>query len=105
MAEARFPKVLYKLPEPGTEAYQVIAGVCRAMSRHNVNPMVIANFSQMAQGPLASKDTWKLIHFIEQWVTVSEKEKYGQDPNETQAQSQITEPDVQTPTGTERPTL
>ena len=96
MAEARYKNIIYRLPEPGTEVYQVIAGVCRAMAHHNVKPMVIANFSQMAQGPLASKDTWTVIRFIEQWVTVSGKERYGQDPSA--AQAQISEPDVQTPT-------
>lgn len=88
--EPKYPKQLVELA-PGMDKNQIIASVCRSLAKANLNGMLIASFSNLAN----SKHTvTEVIDVCAQWVTLSGKEHYGQ----TQENQATKEPDVSSTT-------
>lgn len=69
----RFPNIIVNVK--GLEnRFQVVASICRAMARANVNPMTIANFSNIVSSAKTEEEFNKLCAG---WVTLR-KEQNGQ---------------------------
>lgn len=71
--ESKYPKQILKLV-PGMSKYQIVASVCRLLTRANVNMMTVANFSSIAS---SQQNVVDAILYCEQWVTITGKESYG----------------------------